>query len=122
MAVEGVSVGPESWQLVRVLPRAFHDVVPASFRAGAVILATRRREINALMRSQSNTLLHGDTHLGNICFVGGRPVIFDWQVASLGPALKDLSYFAGTSLTTNDRRAIDEGHAEGTPVEVGVSG
>ena len=35
-------------------------------------------------------------------------MLFDWQVASCGPAVKDLSYFACTSLDIDTRRAVED--------------
>ncbi|WP_267307290.1 ecdysteroid 22-kinase family protein [Mycobacterium barrassiae] len=44
---------------------------------------------------------------GNIGFADGLPILFDWQVASCGPAVKDLAYFAATSIDSDTRQAID---------------
>jgi len=101
------SRGPRAWPLLRMIPRRFHDVVPASFRADASILMTQRQSIAALIGTYPHALIHGDTHAGNICFASEAPVFFDWQVASCGPAIKDLSYFACTSLDIEIRREID---------------
>jgi hypothetical protein len=101
------SRGPRAWPLLRVIPARFHDVVPASFRSDASILVTQRRSIAALIGTYPHSLIHGDTHVGNVCFASGEPVLFDWQVASCGPAVKDLAYFACTSLDIETRREID---------------
>jgi hypothetical protein len=101
------SRGPRAWPLLKMIPERFHDVVPASFRTDASILVTQRRSIAALIGTYPHSLIHGDTHAGNICFASDQPVFFDWQVASCGPAVKDLSYFACTSLDTDTRREID---------------
>jgi aminoglycoside phosphotransferase (APT) family kinase protein len=100
-------LGPHSWHLLHTIPKDFDDIVPPQFRDDARMLIKRRWEIAALMRTYPNSLLHGDTHLGNIGFVGDRPVLFDWQVSSCGPAIKDLAYFAATSVESDIRRAID---------------
>jgi aminoglycoside phosphotransferase (APT) family kinase protein len=100
-------LGPHSWHLIRTIPKDFNDIVPPDIRDEAKMLVKRRWAIAALMRTYPHSLIHGDTHLGNICFVGGRPILFDWQVTSCGPAVKDLAYFAATSIDTDTRRAID---------------
>ena len=100
-------LGPHSWHLLRTIPKDFYDIAPPQFRDEAKMLIENRWDIAALMRTYPQTLLHGDTHLGNICFVGDRPVLFDWQVSSCGPAVKDLAYFAATSIDSDIRRAID---------------
>ncbi len=102
-------VGPRSWHLLRTVPRSFDDIVPPHFRRQAAMLIEHRWAIAGLMQNEPHALLHGDTHLGNICFVGDGPVLFDWQVAACGPAVKDLSYFACTSIDIDTRRAIDDG-------------
>jgi hypothetical protein len=99
--------GPHSWHLLRTIPKDFYDIAPPRFRDEAKMLIDNRWDIAALMRTYPQTLIHGDTHLGNICFLGDRPVLFDWQVASCGPAVKDLAYFAATSVDSDIRRAID---------------
>jgi Ser/Thr protein kinase RdoA (MazF antagonist) len=101
------SRGPWAWPLLRMIPRQFHDVVPADVRAQTSTLVTQRWTIAKLIGTYPHTLIHGDTHAGNICLIGDRPMLFDWQVASCGPAVKDLSYFACTSLDTEARRAIE---------------
>lgn len=101
------SRGPRAWPLLRMIPGAFHDVVPADLRAQTSILVEQRWSIAKLINSDPHTLIHGDTHAGNICVIGDRPMLFDWQVASCGPAVKDLAYFACTSLDTETRRAIE---------------
>jgi aminoglycoside phosphotransferase (APT) family kinase protein len=100
-------LGPHSWHLLRTIPKDFNDIVPPDIRDEAKMLIKHRWEIAALMRTYPHSLVHGDTHLGNMCFVGDRPILFDWQVTSCGPAVKDLSYFAATSIDTDTRRAID---------------
>lgn len=106
-AARSVSWGPQTWRLLALLPRRYHDVVPRAIRADALLLRTRRRAVATALRDFPLTFLHGDTHRGNICFVGDRPVLFDWQVAAQGPGLKDLAYFAVTSLEPELRRSIE---------------
>ncbi|MCX2933659.1 phosphotransferase [Mycobacterium sp. CVI_P3] len=107
-ASRSTRAGPHSWHLLRTIPRAFNDIVPPEFRQRARMLIKNRWAIAKLMQAHPHSLIHGDTHLGNICFVDGRPILFDWQVASEGPAVKDLSYFACTSIETGLRRSIDD--------------
>jgi aminoglycoside phosphotransferase (APT) family kinase protein len=99
--------GPHSWHLLRTIPRDFDDVAPQDVRSEAKMLITQRWPIVRLMRTYPYTFTHGDTHLGNMCFRDDRPILFDWQVASSGPAVKDLAYFAATSIDPETRRTID---------------
>lgn len=47
------------------------------------------------LRGESFTLLHGDYWPGNIAVINdGVQVVYDWQLASVGPAVMDLLVFA----------------------------
>jgi hypothetical protein len=57
-------------------------------------------------RTETFSLVHGDYRLDNLMFHPDATVsTVDWQTLSLGPAARDLAYFLGTSLSTDDRRA-----------------
>ncbi|WP_317930799.1 phosphotransferase [Halioxenophilus sp. WMMB6] len=52
------------------------------------------------------SVLHGDYRLDNLMF-GADPndvVVLDWQTAAVGAPTRDLAYFLGTSLKTDQRR------------------
>jgi hypothetical protein len=58
-----------------------------------------------------HALVHADFRLDNMLFGArpdGQPVVVDWQTLTYGPALLDLSYFLGGSLSIEDRRAGEE--------------
>jgi hypothetical protein len=107
-ASRSTRLGPHSWHLLRTIPKAFNDIVPPDVRKRAAVLIKNRWAIARLMQTHPHSLIHGDTHLGNMCFIDGRPILFDWQVASAGPAVKDLAYFACTSIDVDVRRSIDD--------------
>lgn len=92
--------------LVARVPRRF-DMVDDDFRRDAAILHDRRDEIAAAWQAMPQSLLHGDTHRGNLGFRDGGLTLFDWQVTGQGPALKDLAYFASTALMPDVRRSIE---------------
>ena len=55
------------------------------------------------------TLIHIDYRLDNMMFGGPYPLaVVDWQSVAFGCPLTDASYFTGTSLTPDTRRANDE--------------
>lgn len=101
-------LGPYTWRTIRSVPDVYADLVPDGFLDRAAFIPRRRREVAALIEAYSDTLIHGDTHAGNLCFIDDRPIFFDWQVASKGPGLKDLTYFTSLSLDVEDRRAADK--------------
>ena len=65
--------------------------------------------VQAVQRHQATlpqTLLHGDTHLGNTYRLpDGRAGLLDWQLMVRGHAMHDVSYFITTALSIADRRA-----------------
>ncbi|HEX4863562.1 MAG TPA: oxidoreductase family protein, partial [Acidimicrobiales bacterium] len=48
--------------------------------------------------------------LDNLLFdpLTGEVTAVDWQTAAIGPPLRDVAYFLGTSLQTEDRRSNEE--------------
>lgn len=61
-----------------------------------------------LERDPWPTVAHGDFRVDNLLFGGERVFVLDWQTVRLGPALSDVSYFLGGSLTLEDRRDHEE--------------
>ena len=63
-----------------------------------------------LARPEPFTVLHGDYRLDNLLFsrLDDGVVAVDWQTAALGPPMRDVAYFLGTSLETPLRRAHEE--------------
>jgi hypothetical protein len=59
------------------------------------------------------TLTHGDYRLDNMLIAADAATdpegvcVVDWQSPGRGPALGDVAYFLGNSLTTDDRRAAE---------------
>jgi hypothetical protein len=52
----------------------------------------------------SQTLLHGDMHVGNTYQVGSRGGLLDWQLMSRGHFIHDVGYYLHTSLSVENRR------------------
>ena len=51
------------------------------------------------------TLLHGDTHIGNVYFTAdGQTRFLDWSAFHFGSCFHDLVYFMTTMFTAEDRR------------------
>jgi hypothetical protein len=83
----------------------FPSLIPDEVRRGGHLVAARRAEIDELLARGPLTLLHGDTHRGNLYFDGDQPGFFDWQVVRVGPGLRDVTYFLVVSMDTEARRA-----------------
>lgn len=52
-----------------------------------------------------HTVLHGDSHPGNVFFRNGRAGLLDWQVVKRGHPTRDIAYSLISGMTTDDRRA-----------------
>jgi hypothetical protein len=69
--------------------------------------------VRALQRHQATlpqTLLHGDTHIGNTYLLpGGQGGLLDWQLMVRGYCLHDVTYLLVTALSIEDRRAHEDG-------------
>jgi hypothetical protein len=65
--------------------------------------------VQAVQRHQATlpqTLLHGDTHLGNTYRLpDGSAGLLDWQLMVRGHHMHDVNYFITTALSIGDRRA-----------------
>ena len=69
----------------------------------------------------SQTLLHGDPHIGNTYLLPDGDVGFlDWQVARHGNFSLDLGYFLQGALTTEDRRVSERQLLEEYRDELGL--
>lgn len=51
------------------------------------------------------TLIHGDTHIGNVFLDGPRVGFHDWGLTRVSTHLRDVSYFLTMSVDIEDRRA-----------------
>ena len=83
----------------------FASELPAEFRQLAEVYIARNRDIGALWNEGERTLIHGDTHIGNLFVDAGRTGFYDWAVASHHPGMRDVAYFLCNSLPTEIRRA-----------------
>jgi aminoglycoside phosphotransferase (APT) family kinase protein len=81
------------------------DRFPAEIRTLAERLRSRLAQVVAPLADGG--LIHGDLHLDNVIFDGDRPVIIDWQTACVGHPALDFVTFVYSSLTIDDRRAIE---------------
>jgi hypothetical protein len=101
-------------------PETIGRHVPPAFAAEARILRTRARAMNPLFNSFDQTLLHNDSHQGNIAFRYDRAVLIDWQICIIGSALKDFAYFMSTVDT--DVRRVHERELLGHYLDVLAAG
>jgi aminoglycoside phosphotransferase (APT) family kinase protein len=83
----------------------FADEMPPVFRRLGDVYAARSLDVIALFSEGERTLIHGDTHSGNLFVDAGRTGFYDWAVAGRGPGMRDVAYFLCNSLPIETRRA-----------------
>ena len=86
----------------------FADDMPSVFRRLGELYAKRSLDIVALFNEGERTLIHGDTHSGNLFVDAGRAGFYDWAVAGRGPGVRDVAYFLCNSLPVEARRSEEE--------------
>jgi aminoglycoside/choline kinase family phosphotransferase len=86
----------------------FADDMPSAFRRLGELYAQRSLDIVALFNEGERTLIHGDTHSGNLFVDAGRTGFYDWAVAGRAPGVRDVAYFLCNSLPVQTRRAQED--------------
>jgi hypothetical protein len=69
------------------------------------------RGVQAVQQHQSRlaqTLLHGDSHIGNTYFLPEGSGLLDWQLMVRGYCMHDVNYLITTALPVNIRRAEEQ--------------
>jgi hypothetical protein len=98
------------------------DDDPATLRAVAGVIDRWQ-----LIGLEPSSVVHGDYRLDNLLFSpdGHEVIAVDWQSAAVGPPLRDVAYFLGTSLEPSVRRASERSLVAGYHAAVvrrGVTG
>jgi aminoglycoside phosphotransferase (APT) family kinase protein len=93
--------------IVSALDQFGADMSPVFRRLGD-LYAARSLDIIALFNEGERTLIHGDTHSGNLFVDDGRTGFYDWAVAGRGPGVRDVAYFLCNSLPVETRRAEEK--------------
>ena len=93
--------------IVSALDQFAADMPPAFRRVGE-LYAAHSLDIIALFNEGERTLIHGDTHSGNLFVDAGRTGFYDWAVAGRGPGVRDVAYFLCNSLPVETRRTEEK--------------
>ena len=99
------AVGP---LLVRSAVEQFGAEMPASFHALATIYLDHTDALSDSLDSGPQTLIHGDSHLGNLFLDGAEIGMLDWACTARAPGLRDVSYFLCNSIPSEMRRAEEK--------------
>ncbi len=83
------------------------DLVPPEVQRGSRVLLDQKQAVDAFWAAEPRTLIHGDTHLGNLFFEDAAPGFLDWQAVMAGPGIRDLAYFVIASVDAPRARDIE---------------
>lgn len=86
----------------------FGAEMPPVFRRLAELYIEHNVDVVMLFAEGEHTLIHGDSHIGNLFVDDGRTGFYDWAVASRGPGMRDVAYFMSNSVPTELRRAHED--------------
>nr|WP_225933801.1 phosphotransferase [Mycolicibacterium pallens] len=90
---------------IRLALDQFGAEMGPEFRRLAQLYIERSGDIIGLFGESALTLIHGDTHSGNLFVDDGRTGFYDWAVVGRGPGMRDVAYFLCNSLPTDVRRS-----------------
>lgn len=76
-----------------------------AFAAASQLYIEHQAACHALWSAGPATVIHGDCHIGNLFFEGGRAGLLDWGMILLSTPLRDASYLIQMTLSVEDRRA-----------------
>jgi len=83
------------------------DKLTDAFAEMAAVYIEQREALHAVWIEGPKTVIHGDTHIGNLFFDGDKIGFLDWGIIALSTPLRDVSYFLNMCLSVEDRRARD---------------
>lgn len=85
------------------------DGVPDAVRDADQLFSAYLQLIERTPHESPWTVIHGDTHVGNLYLDGdGRPSFVDWQLVQRGPWHLDVGYHIASVLTVEDRRRTEK--------------
>ncbi|WP_436772257.1 phosphotransferase family protein [Yinghuangia sp. YIM S09857] len=83
--------------------------VPVEVRNADRLFAAYEDVITGTADAEPWTVVHGDTHVGNLYLDGaGQPAFVDWQLVQRGPWYLDVGYHIASVLTVEDRRRTEK--------------
>ncbi|SHN46490.1 phosphotransferase family protein [Cryptosporangium aurantiacum] len=98
------------------------DLIPADVVRRSRVLYENLPAVDAYWAAQPQTLTHGDPHLGNLFFEGPTPGFLDWQVATIGPGVRDVVYFVVTAMRVPEARKHERDLVERYAARLGAAG
>lgn len=88
--------------------RKMPEFVTPQLERGSQMLIDKFDPLTRSWDDGAPTLLHGDSHIGNVYFHNDTVGFLDWQCSQRGQGVRDLAYFICTSVETELRRAHEK--------------
>ena len=83
------------------------DRLTPAFAEMSEVYIDHRDALHAAWSEGPPTVIHGDTHIGNLFFAGDRVGFLDWGLIVVNTPMRDVSYFLNMCLSIEDRRGWD---------------
>ncbi|HQV58921.1 MAG TPA: phosphotransferase, partial [Ilumatobacteraceae bacterium] len=83
------------------------DRLSDEFATIAELYISHPDEMQELWRQGPTTIIHGDTHIGNLFIEGNRVGFLDWGIINVNSALRELGYFLTMSMDIDARRGAE---------------
>jgi hypothetical protein len=71
------------------------------------IYIEKHEQLQALWHAGPPTVIHGDTHIGNLFMDGPRVGFLDWGIINLNTPMREVSYFLTMAMNPDERRASE---------------
>jgi aminoglycoside phosphotransferase (APT) family kinase protein len=82
------------------------DRLTDSFVEIAELYIAHHDELQVLWHEGPHTVIHGDTHIGNLFLdQDGRVGFLDWGIINVNTPMREISYFMTMAMSIDDRRA-----------------
>lgn len=83
------------------------DRLTPAFAEMSEVYIEHRDALHDVWKRGPKTVIHGDTHIGNLFDDHGVTGFLDWGLVVVSTALRDVSYFLNMCLSVEDRRSHD---------------
>jgi aminoglycoside phosphotransferase (APT) family kinase protein len=84
------------------------DKLSDAFAELSALYIEQRDALHTLWKQGPKTVIHGDTHIGNLFDDHGVIGFLDWGLVVVSTPLRDVSYFLNMCLSIEDRRAHEQ--------------
>ena len=71
------------------------------------IYIAKHEQLQALWHEGPHTVIHGDTHIGNLFMDGPRVGFLDWGIINLNTPMREVSYFLTMAMNPPERRSSE---------------